>query len=634
TVTSSTSNAQAGVMISFDADVEDAEGEALDYEWQWGDGTTTTGSIPAGPGVRSLPTEMHAYGSNGIYTATLVLSDASHTTTCTSLEIQIGTPPVATITAPADGLFFRAGDVINFTGTGTDADGPITAADYTWEVRFLHNGHYHPEYGPVSGMTSGSFAIPTSGHDFTDNTSFEITLTITDQDGLTDVDQVIIFPDKVDVTYQSVPSGLVINIDGIPRITPFVLDDLIDFERTLSVSNTQCLGGDEYTFDNWSNGNPATHTITVPATNTTLTVTYTMTGECAAPVTNGLVLQLDGSLGVTLSGSEVMAWADQSGSGNDLSPVGAAPELQSGMLNGHDVVSFNGIDESMGRSGFFGLPTGSGDRSVFMVTKYNSNGWGGFSYGNNSSNQTFGLGVSNQGKLAIQGWGGSNDFPSAEDGDTDAWLTQAIIVESDQFDLYKDGSIILNQPHAWNTASNKVRLGVEIDDTPFIVMDVAEFLVYDRAVNETERQTIEAYFQSKYFPLGGGPTVSILSPTEGEVITGTEATISWSSTGTIAGDHVHLIVDGQLPHITIMMTNGSYTVTGLSPGAHSFQLSVANSNHVVYTNPGATQTVNFSTQAGVSCDLITNGLVLHVESDINVSTGNGTEVTGWLDLAW
>ena len=41
-------------------------------------------------------------------------------------------------------------------------------------------------------MKSGTFTIPTTGHDFSGNTRYRITLTVTDSNGLTDTKSVII----------------------------------------------------------------------------------------------------------------------------------------------------------------------------------------------------------------------------------------------------------------------------------------------------------------------------------------------------------------------------------------------------------------------------------------------------------
>ena len=79
---------------------------------------------------------------------------------------------------------FRAGDVISFSGTATDAeDGTLPASAYTWNIDFLHEGHVHPGT-PITGVTSGTFTIPTTGHDFSGFTRYRITLTVTDSSGL------------------------------------------------------------------------------------------------------------------------------------------------------------------------------------------------------------------------------------------------------------------------------------------------------------------------------------------------------------------------------------------------------------------------------------------------------------------
>src|SRR5262245_14357196 len=58
----------------------------------------------------------------------------------------------------------------------------------------------------------------------------------------------------------------------------------------------------------------------------------------AIPVTSGLVLHLSADAGVTTSGSDVTAWADQSGQGHSSSSVESAPQLIPGALNGKPVV--------------------------------------------------------------------------------------------------------------------------------------------------------------------------------------------------------------------------------------------------------------------------------------------------------
>ena len=77
---------------------------------------------------------------------------------------------------------FQAGDVISYSGDGNDPDdGRLPDSAFTWNIDFLHDGHVHPGT-PVTGVRSGSFTIPTSGHDFSGNTRYRITLTVRDSD--------------------------------------------------------------------------------------------------------------------------------------------------------------------------------------------------------------------------------------------------------------------------------------------------------------------------------------------------------------------------------------------------------------------------------------------------------------------
>ena len=146
------------------------------------------------------------------------------------------------ITPTDDGLF-RAGDVITFSGTATDAeDGTLPASAYTWNIDFLHEGHVHPGT-PITGVTSGTFTIPTTGHDFSGFTRYRITLTVTDSSGLQSSQSVTVFPDKVNLTFDTAPGGLTLYLDGIAHTAPFVYDTLIGFNHTIEARN-QTVGHD------------------------------------------------------------------------------------------------------------------------------------------------------------------------------------------------------------------------------------------------------------------------------------------------------------------------------------------------------------------------------------------------------
>ena len=229
--------------------------------------------------------------------------------------------------------------------------------------------------------------------------------------------------------------------------------------------------------------------------------TVTISLATAPPVTTGLVMRLDADFGVATSGTDVVTWTDIGGSGNDLSVTDGTPQLVDGALNGRSVVRFDGVDDALGRTGAINLPQGNSDRTVFMVANYVSGVWSGFAYGDPIDNQAFGLisagGVA--GRLTVQGWGLANDYRSTTVGVGAGWLVQSAVVENDELTHFKDGQEIDSNSQVYATSDGRIRLGAELDDNRRMAMDVAEILVYDRALSQSEIQMVEAYLQTQYF---------------------------------------------------------------------------------------------------------------------------------------
>ncbi|OAI55816.1 hypothetical protein AYO49_01065 [Verrucomicrobiaceae bacterium SCGC AG-212-N21] len=221
----------------------DPEGLPLTYAWTFGDG-----------GISSEANPSYTYSQEGVYLARLTVSDGVNSTLSDVIVISVGNAPTGVITSPTNGLAFRAGDTISFSGTATDLeDGVLSADAFSWTVRFHHDSHVHPVLGPLTGSTSGSFVVPVSGHTFQGNTSYEIILSVTDSDGLRHDSSVFVFPEKVNLSFSTVPSGLKLRIDGIDRVTPYVRDEVVDFQVSLEALD-QSNGAGQYRFLSWSDG--------------------------------------------------------------------------------------------------------------------------------------------------------------------------------------------------------------------------------------------------------------------------------------------------------------------------------------------------------------------------------------------
>jgi hypothetical protein len=255
----------------------------------------------------------------------------------------------------------------------------------------------------------------------------------------------------------------------------------------------------------------------------TVTVTVTASQADSELLTDGLVLNLNADTGVAASANgTVGSWADQSGLGNDLLVSTGDPKLRTGALNGHSVIEFDGTGDKLSRAlDLVGLPAGNAERTIFLLAKYDGTGYGGAAYGDNQKNQTFGAVVDKNGNLTVQGWGGANDFRSTERGTGAGWLLQGIVHDGTTVSHYRDGNLIGSRAHTYNTdvtGGEGLVIGAEIDSNPSIDMDVATFLIYDRALSDSDRQQVESYLQEKYFGTDdpGGPSNPPNNPTDSD----------------------------------------------------------------------------------------------------------------------
>ena len=242
----------------------------LSYQWQR-NGGNISGATSASYTISSVTSgdnnaQFRAVVSNAYGSAT---SNAATLTVTTS-----NTAPTATITSPAAGALYNAGNTINYAGTGTDPqDGTLPSSAFTWEVVFHHDTHTHPFMPPTTGSSSGSFTIPTTGETAA-NVWYRIYLTVTDSGGLTHRVFRDIYPRKSTITLQTSPGGLQITLDGQPRAAGYSEESVVGMMRAIGAVSPQTVGGVTYEFVSWSDGGAATHNISTPASNTTYTATY------------------------------------------------------------------------------------------------------------------------------------------------------------------------------------------------------------------------------------------------------------------------------------------------------------------------------------------------------------------------
>ncbi len=184
--------------------------------------------------------------------------------------------PSATITEPILGTLFSGGEALNFAGTGSDyGDNALAPGAFTWSVQFYSNGVPSTVGGPWTGITSGTFNIPTNGP-VTTNQSYAIQLTVTDTNGYQQTATVTLPPQISQVTLDTVPSGLQLSLAGSAFATPSNLSLVAGYSQPVAAPATQNPGGTNYSFVFWSDGGSLAHSFSVPATNGSLIASYVL----------------------------------------------------------------------------------------------------------------------------------------------------------------------------------------------------------------------------------------------------------------------------------------------------------------------------------------------------------------------
>ena len=277
-----TANATHGALpltVKFSgAKSSDPDSDELTYTWDFGDGSK--------PVQGRNPT--HTYKKKGRYNVKLTVSDGrGGSDTSEVIKVLAGfAAPRAKITLPT-GLKYVAGDKIEFAGTATDAeDGKLGARRYEWSVVFVHADHTHEFKPSIPGVMSGKFRTATSGETAPDQ-GYRIRLTVTDSDGLTYTDSVVIRPRKPDVTVRTNLKGLKFTVDGHEFTTSTQFVGVAGLERELAAPPTQTVNGKDFVFVGWSDGGAASHVARTPAKDVAYVARYALAGSGGA-TENGL----------------------------------------------------------------------------------------------------------------------------------------------------------------------------------------------------------------------------------------------------------------------------------------------------------------------------------------------------------
>lgn len=368
-------------------------------------------------------------------------------------------------------------------------------------------------------------------------------------------------------------------------------------------------------------------------------------GQAADPPQQNLQLWLKADAGVTANTSgAVTAWADQSGQGNHAAQPTAslAPKLVENVLNGKPVLRFEGGTKYLDVPNSPGVSF-VGDLSTFFVVKLSDT---------SGYRAVWSKVLGNKPRPTDYYFQPNSNVPRLYRGNATQWLAAdgAAAVPSGQFAVigfdvagtavghyFNDqvngrGTIALTNPA--EDSGLPLRIGSRDDKVTQLKGDLAELLVYDAALADTDRAQVIAYLQQKYnLAFNQAPTVAITSPAPGSTVaapgsvTMTVAAADADAGGRVA--RVDFLVNGIVIASTTntpyqlnldVLTPGKATLTAIALDNGPLGGRRATSAPVVVTVTGAAPSAP-----------VADGLQLWLKADTGVTTNANGTVSAWTD---
>lgn len=344
-----------------------------------------------------------------------------------------------------------------------------------------------------------------------------------------------------------------------------------------------------------------------------------------------MALWLRSDVGVTYNGSnQVSKWIDQSGNGNHAlqSTSSNQPTISTNAINGLPALSFNGTSQYLQLlSGFANFTSGA---SIFVVVNPTSTAsdarfieLGTAANTNTISLQRYST-TAGPGFYVYSGASGSSVVSTSGLTTSQYQLVEALHNGSNVATLYTNGTQIVQG--AINSIPNITRtgnIGTNYSHSGnFIQGQIAEVIVYNKILTDSERQTVESYIYGKY-GIGSAPAAPtpVISPS-GVSIYGSPQTVT--ITGLPAPAQIYYTTDGSTP------------TTGSTPYTAPFVVSSATTIKAIQVAPFFSQSAVATTviNIDISTDYLPrNGLQMWMRSDIGVTYDGSNKVSLWSDMS-
>jgi hypothetical protein len=357
-------------------------------------------------------------------------------------------------------------------------------------------------------------------------------------------------------------------------------------------------------------------------------------------VSNGLQLWLRADAGITTNATGgVIQWNDQSTNANHAAQGtdAQAPALVNGALNSRPVLRFDGMDDFLDVADSDSL-SGAGDMASFFVVKFDDFATFRAVWSKTTTNlpaPTDLYALPGSGVLRVlRGDGTANNLGAVDSAQAlrdNTYLVLGFDVTGETLNHYLN-----NQPNGSGTvttntadANTSLKIGTRNDFVTRLKGDLAELLIYNRALSLTERSNVFNYLQTKYNLLNLPPSITLTATPPGPAVNvGDVVTLNAA-----AAD-----LDGTIVRVDFF-ANGAPVGTATQP-PYSVRVRIDSAGSVQFTaratdNRDATANsaaLTFTATQNGPTDLpVTAGLQLWLKADASITVGGGGGVVQWGD---
>lgn len=175
---------------------------------------------------------------------------------------------------PTSTTKFAGGATLGFAGIARDYAGVVLPASaFSWSGELYSNGLAYAAFGPLTGVTSGAYLVPTNAATTT-NVFYRINLKVTDTNANQQTISADVAPQTSVLAFNTVPAGLNLTLDGQSLTTPTSIVAVAGMSRMMGAPSPQFQAGTNYPFVLWSDGGAQSHYVTVPNTNSSYTASF------------------------------------------------------------------------------------------------------------------------------------------------------------------------------------------------------------------------------------------------------------------------------------------------------------------------------------------------------------------------